>query len=159
MLNEDYRKTWTLADPNQPEFTLRWIEGIGTDYGMLWPPEFPTGDYGDIRLTCYYVYERLHYINEDIGGCFLSDTEETTSTDVDQLNIFYPNPVSDRLSLYPDIAGHYDRYAVHAVGGNTVLPEQNLRAEVIDVSQLDGGIYFLQLIADDRQVVKKFVKI
>ena len=45
------------------------------------------------------------------------------------------------------------------MGGNTLMPEQNLRTEVIDVSQLDAGIYFLQLIADGRQVVKKFVKI
>ena len=76
-----------------------------------------------------------------------------------EINIFYPNPVIGELSLYPAVASHYDRYAVHAVGGNTVMPEQNLRAEVIDVSQLDAGIYFLKLIADDRQVVKKFVKI
>jgi len=32
------------------------------------------GDYGDVRLTCYYVYERLHYVNPDIGGCFISST-------------------------------------------------------------------------------------
>ena len=45
LLNGAKRRTWTLSCIENPENTLTWIEGIGTDYGMLWPANFCLGGF------------------------------------------------------------------------------------------------------------------
>ncbi len=158
LINGAKKRTWTLSCSENPENTLRWIEGVGTDYGILWPKDFCTGEYGKVRLTCYYEYERLQYINEGIGGCFLSDVEDTAISSA-SVSIAYPNPVHELLLVDQRLYSAETNYSILRVDGSSVIDNHKLENETIDVHALEAGIYFLQLISGEDRWIQKFVKL
>lgn len=157
LLNREKRRTWTLACMDNPEQTLTWIEGIGTDYGVLWPRDFCSGDYGDVRLTCYYRYERLHYINEDIGGCFLSSTHDPESTLLRDISLS-PNPTQDYITLTAPADLHIERTEILDTQGRTHTQFHENTSEVrLDLSGYPSGLYFVSVHTREGSVVKKIV--
>ena len=157
LLNGEKRRTWTLACLDNPENTITWIEGIGTDYGVLWPQDFCSGDYGDVRLTCYYRYERLHYINENLGGCFLSSTHDPESTLLSDIKVF-PNPTSSLLTLTAPPELHIERTELMDAQGRTHTQVHEKTSEVVlDLSGYASGLYFVTVHTEKGSVVKKVV--
>ncbi len=157
LLNGAKRRTWTLACTESPQNTITWIEGIGSHYGMLWPKNFCAGDYGDVRLTCYFVYERLHYVNPDIGGCFISSTDdEQYNSALSNITIF-PNPTSSRLTISsPELGIH--RIDILDVQGQTQsLHYDDVREIKYDLQGYVPGLYFFSVHTEKGQVVKKVV--
>lgn len=72
----------------------------------------------------------------------------------------YPNPVVDG-QLMVEIAGHFDRLNDHRIEiyntmGECVL-QTTLQQNVIDVSKLNGGVYFVHLRTKNGLAVKKVV--
>jgi len=157
LINGAKRRTWTLACTENPENTLVWIEGIGSLYGMLWPKDFCSGDYGDLRLNCYYVYERLHYMNPEVQDCItpLTSTDDFAFIELSSITVS-PNPTSDFLTLdYPSDL-KIDRIELTDPHGRTQrLTVDNRR--IIDLSAYPTGLHYLQIYTDKGQVVKKVV--
>jgi len=157
LLNGEKRRTWTLACLDSPENTITWIEGIGTDYGVLWPQDFCSGDYGDVRLTCYYRYERLHYINENIGGCFLSSTHDPESTLLTDISLF-PNPTQDHLTISAPDDLRITRTELLDLQGRKHTRFHEHTSEVrLNLSGYPSGLYFVSIHTDKGAVVKKVV--
>jgi len=157
LLNGAKRRTWTLACMENPENTITWIEQIGTDYGVLWPRDFCSGDYGDVRLTCYYRFEQLHYINEDIGGCFLSSTFDPESTLVADISV-HPIPTQDHLTISAPDDLHITRTELLNLHGRTNTRFHEHTSEVqLDLSSYPSGLYFVSIHTDKGAVVKKVV--
>jgi len=157
LLNGAKRRTWTLACMENPENTITWIEQIGTDYGVLWPRDFCSGDYGDVRLTCYYRFEQLHYINEDIGGCFLSSTFDPESTLLADISV-HPNPTQDHLTISAPDDLHITRTELLNLHGRTHTRFHEHTSEVqLDLSSYPSGLYFVSIHTDKGAVVKKVV--
>lgn len=158
LLNGDRRRTWTLSSPDYPENTLRWIEGVGSDYGILWPKDFPKGNYGEIRLSCYYMWERLQYINPDVGGCLISSTTDQKESEDPDSNLSYPNPAIDELYIKDEAARNLSKYQIYDIHGQ-ILFEGSTLNQVIDISFLESGIYLLELSYQEEIHVQKFIKI
>jgi len=159
LINGAKRRTWTLASEDYLENTLTWIEGIGTHYGMLWPKNYPTGDYGDIKLSCYYVYERLHYMNPEFDDCItpLSSTDELAFIELSAIKVF-PNPAQDRLmvSVPPELL--VERIELMNAQGRTLAQSHDQTSEVrLDLSGNPSGIYYVSIYTDKGTVVKKLV--
>ena len=157
LLNGAKRRTWTLECTENRGNTITWIEGIGTDYGMLWPQNFCAGDYGDVRLTCYYVYERLHYVNPDIGGCFISSTDDEQYNSALSNITLFPNPTSSRLTISSPELG-IQRIDILDVKGQTQsLHYDYVRELQYDLQSYVPGLYFFSVHTEKGQVVKKVV--
>ena len=78
--------------------------------------------------------------------------EEVTTS----LNV-YPNPVNDRLYIETQTQTQtieiYDVY-----GRRQELSVVSGQQSVVDVSNLNGGIYFVKVVTDNGEIVKRFIK-
>jgi hypothetical protein len=72
----------------------------------------------------------------------------------------YPNPVKDLLTLELDYHEDITYYIFNSIGMavNSGLISAGTSAVKIDVSNLDKGLYFLQLGEDKQQITRKIVK-
>lgn len=81
--------------------------------------------------------------------------------------LIYPNPANDQLSVigYP-LSGNYD-LEIYCVFGNKVFPspfsspllqERGTRGEVIDISSLSPGIYFIRIKTEWGYKTAKLIK-
>ena len=74
------------------------------------------------------------------------------------LNI-YPNPVSDKLYIETEV--EIEEVSIFDVYGRNqnlrISESQNLRISV-DVTNLNSGVYFVKVITENGEVVKRFVK-
>ena len=159
LTNRDKRQYWILRDESQPEHTLTWIEDIGTYYGVLWPPNFPTGDYGEELLNCYYKNEQLYHINPDVPHCRatgLVSVDDITKAPV----VVYPNPASDILQVVLPDSGSY-HYTITDMSGSTLLNGKidHVSQIDLDIRILKSGMYLMNIRKEEQTYVAKFVKI
>ena len=74
----------------------------------------------------------------------------------DQLEfVMYPNPTSNILNLvysYQDVT-----YAIYAIDGK-LIKSGSLDSPQIDVANIKKGLYLLQLSAERKTEIKKFIK-
>jgi hypothetical protein len=70
----------------------------------------------------------------------------------------YPNPANDVLNiqLNNEMTGDID-YEIYDIAGKKVMNNQILNNS-IDVSKLQGGMYFLRLVQNNQFITKKFIK-
>ena len=67
---------------------------------------------------------------------------------------FYPNPAENYIYFSKNIT--IKDVIVYSITGKKVL-ESNLVKDKLDISILNSGAYFIKLITDDRETIKKLV--
>ncbi|MGS4344831.1 CotH kinase family protein [Myroides odoratus] len=76
---------------------------------------------------------------------------------VDYLDfVLYPNPTSDILHITSGSTSTISYRIFDAIG--QVIQQNNVTEQGIDVSQLNQGVYLIELNQDNQRVVKRFVK-
>jgi len=106
----------------------------------------------------------------DINGCeveavinnVLANTTPQSTVGDEQLAIF-PNPVAETLTVtrYP-LSGTAVEIAIYNwVGERVIIQESRVKSqeEIIDVSKLRSGIYYLEVISGEKIYRSKFVKL
>lgn len=66
----------------------------------------------------------------------------------------YPNPVSDKLYWG---SKSFDRVQIYSIQGELLLKQDDSKG-FVDVSALKNGIYFIELIENNKPVFAKFIK-
>jgi len=161
LTNKAKRQYWVLASEDNPEHTLTWIQGIGTYHGVLWPPDFPSGEYGDDLLNCYYLNEQFYHINPAVPHCRATGLVSVDETEIDVSPIIvYPNPASDILQVVLPDSGIYS-YSVTSMDGAVIFAGVSDDASQLDVniSNLASGMYLIMLRKDEQSYVSKFIKV
>ncbi|MBL7558697.1 T9SS type A sorting domain-containing protein [Olleya sp. YSTF-M6] len=67
----------------------------------------------------------------------------------------YPNPVNDKLFIKSDNA--IDSITIYNVSGQ-IIKQTEIFSNLIDVSGLNAGLYFINIKSDNRENIKKFIK-
>lgn len=105
----------------------------------------------------------LYAMNNCSTNSFHSDTFKiivNTATKIEMINkkeqIIYPNPVKDKVIINCIICD-FDRFSIFNSNG-TILKTGQMTGSIIDVSDLKGGIYIIQLFNKKEIVSKKFIK-
>ncbi|MEN8224011.1 MAG: T9SS type A sorting domain-containing protein [Bacteroidota bacterium] len=71
------------------------------------------------------------------------------------VNVF-PNPADDHIY----ISGLQNaRVAIHTVDGKLMILKDGFSGNSIDISHLPGGIYFMNIIMDNKQIVRKKIAV
>ncbi|PVW13921.1 T9SS type A sorting domain-containing protein [Marixanthomonas spongiae] len=65
----------------------------------------------------------------------------------------YPNPVTDTLKLSPGVA--YQNIEIYSMQGQLLA---TAKSNVIDVSRLSSGFFFVSVTVDGKTITKKFIK-
>lgn len=132
-----------------------WIEGIGSEYGLLRPIFCVTGGFS--KLLCVYQQSTQIYQNPQRNTCYEFDSE-TGLKDVDKLNIqVYPNPTSGKIILEGTEGIQNLNMTVYNVVG-TLISRQNIITNEVQLN-LQKGIYILTLKVKDNFIHKQIITI
>lgn len=109
--------------------------------------------FGDVDLS---GNDRIFNTTIDLGAyeyiSTLSVDDVSLSTNSVKL---YPNPVNDKLFIKSDNA--IDSITIYNVSGQ-IIKQTEIFSNVIDVSGLNAGLYFINIKSDNRENIKKFIK-
>lgn len=74
--------------------------------------------------------------------------------------VLYPNPGKDLITLKFDQSEFLDGYQVYNIAGQIVLcsTEKVYSNTTVDISSLDGGVYFFESIMNKERVILKLIK-
>lgn len=134
--NADRKKFWLRLQSNNPggyQFTETWVEGIGSDYGLLWSGYLSIPD-GWHCLLCFHQNGELVWENPEYGTCTYDAIEENKDSEIS----IYPNPVGDRVIIEGIEVAEVD---VYNALGQRVRTVQSTNE--INVSGLQEGVYLL----------------
>ena len=99
------------------------------------------------------VFKQTGFTINVIGTPIISGLDNHPEMNSD-INI-YPNPTSNQLSIDTELK--ISEITIIDITGKIIMTiKQN--TNIINVADLSNGIYFIQLITEDRVITKKFVK-
>ena len=136
----DRRKFWFgleydgLGNPRAKE---TWVEGIGSDYGLLWSGYYGVYD-GWHCLLCFHQYGELVWQNPEYNTC--SYPYDAIEENKDSEISVYPNPVRDRVVIEGIEVVEVE---VYNTLGQMVKTIQGTNE--ITVADLPQGVYLLRI--------------
>ena len=134
----DRRKFWFgleydgLGNPRAKE---TWVEGIGSDFGLLWSGYYGVYD-GWHCLLCFHQYGELVWENPEYGFCTYTAVEETKDSEI----FIYPNPAKEKVTIEGVEATEVKVY--NAIGQ---LVKTVRNTNEISVADLPQGVYMLRI--------------
>ena len=134
----DRRKFWFgleydgLGNPRAKE---TWVEGIGSDYGLLWSGYYGVYD-GWHCLLCFHQYGELVWQNPEYNTC--SYPYDAVEENKDSEISVYPNPVRDRVVIDGIEVAEVEVY--NALGQRAKMVQST---NEVNVSGLQEGVYLL----------------
>lgn len=139
-INSDWEYEW--ADTLDLPENVQLMKLAQFDYGYLIAA-------GQIQLTPDDI---------DIFMCKIA-LPEAIGIDEASDNIFniYPNPVSNSLNIQNDNP-HKTEYFIYDLGGRLLQDGSFLKSKIIDLKNLEEGVYIIQLQSQQGFVSRKFVK-
>ena len=70
----------------------------------------------------------------------------------------YPNPCDNLLSIDIDLLNQ-SSITISDISGKIIYQQKlNFMQTILDVSSLNSGIYFLELLSDNKKQIKKIIK-
>ena len=163
-INGDYYKRLKFAEPTInafDELNEFWIEGIGSIHGPLFP-NFPVKFSQEIPdsmlVTCTYSNNQQVWQHQSYPNCYVNIV-----LSVDKLKLFdfkiYPNPFTDRIQIENIGLQQYELTIVNSIGQTIKRTQVNGDTQIIDLTELQVGIYFLRienkLNARTMKIIKK----
>jgi len=152
-INNTQRKKYHLRYYNDPTIYETWIEGIGSNLGILTSGTEGV-DGGGYWFLCMTENGELIYMNPNYLSCFLisTGTKETISPEI---NIF-PNP-ADNILIVENL-NHTLLKSIKLVDlkGN-IIEEFNTDHENLNLNGIKPGSYILLLETENINIKKKII--
>lgn len=140
----DRRKFWfglEYDDMGKPRAKETWVEGVGSDYGLLWSGYYGIPD-GWHCLLCFHQYGELVWQNPEYNTC--TYPYDAVNENKDSEISIYPNPAKDKVVIEGLEA--IEVWVFNAFGQNVKIV---LGTNEINVNDLSQGMYLLRVIATD----------
>lgn len=152
-INGTTRMQYHLSYDESPDYEETWIEGLGSDKGIIW---CGTANFvgGWTYLLCVHENNELIYINPEYNVCYFVNTDISEDTR-GSIQIF-PNPAKNTISIFNPEKIMFESVSLFDISGQRVI-EFDPKSTCFDVSNLKPGIYFLKIINRNEQVTKKII--
>lgn len=149
LINGKLRKKFHVDFGEDFDFGIKWIEGIGSIYGLFWPGDFPLNQ--TTELLCLHENSELIYYNKHYNTCYpdFPNTDDTTSIinkAAKNTLLVYPNPATATITIeLPGIAT--GNLTIIGLDGRIMLTENISidHKQAISVAHFKNGIYVVQL--------------
>jgi hypothetical protein len=96
-----------------------------------------------------YINTPAYFAVDDISYQYLMGTADLKEENVN----IYPNPVNGALS----IEGGAGLLTLHSLTGRVVVSQQHSGVSVLDVSNLNSGVYILRIFSENRSYMERIV--
>lgn len=173
--------SWTVVERNLSSHSIRSaaiveVSGevmylVGTARGLYssldptsqdWIREAPSLiGFAVVSSMAYRPADNKLLIGTHGNGMFEATISQVLSTEDNEFSNsikIYPNPVQDNLHIeLANNLGASANYRIHNLLGQTVA-HGDLINERIDVTNLDTGLYFVEINVDGKRGVKRFIK-
>lgn len=149
------RKRLKLMIKDQPIWGHEyWIEGIGSQFGLINHFNFCETDYADV-LLCFYIKGNLIYPMSPLI-CFITENDEASNEPGIKL---FPNPFYSYIEFESNNS-QFKSFKLTTLTGKVLLTGQFEEANSkINTETLISGIYFLIGEADNgKQCVSRLIK-
>ena len=138
----------------------RWIEGIGSLWGVLEGLNafYMTG--AITKLVCYFENDILVYHNPDFETCFPDSTTVSVSMFGNKKDIeVFPNPASDKITINTPGSRIFE-VEIYDLTGTCLYRKLNIETNRIDLNtdNLPKGLYILK-IRDERDTISRKIVI
>lgn len=149
------RKRITLIIQNTPEYQEHWIEGVGSEAGILWSGLHAlqlTGGLYD--LSCHWENETLVFNTNIFSSCFVEPVSVETSETEENLSV-YPLPVtSQSIVQFHGIPDKNYQLEIWNTFGQKVLthPISINERMILSHEQMKSGVYIIVILNDYRVV-------
>ena len=127
--------------------------------------------FDEVEKGTYYYQVTATYLEDDIecesepansykepeNDFIMVEVTSLTENNVNNITI-YPNPVENELFLATE--AKIEEIAIYDIYGRTVRQQVNKTTgqQVIDVADLETGIYFVNIKTDNGNIVRRFIK-
>ena len=150
----DRRKFWfglEYDNLGKPRAKETWVEGVGSDFGLLWSGYYGVYD-GWHCLLCFHQYGELVWQNPEYNTC--SYPYDAVEENKDSEIALYPNPVRDRVVIEGIEVAEVE---VYNTLGQMVKTIQGTNE--ISVADLPQGVYLLRIAdAEGKDYTNKIMK-
>ena len=156
------------ANSDDTKITVTWdaVDGI-SEYGIYRNEEFfaTVENNSFIDTTAEVGKEYCYRIKSVIGNNSSALSEEScsiiTGESVEEHNSYiniHPNPANDKIFIATEL--NVEEIAIYDIYGRTVRQQVNKTTgqQVIDVADLENGIYFINIKTDKGNIVRRFIK-
>ena len=136
----DRRKFWfglEYDDMGKPRAKETWVEGVGSDYGLLWSGYYGIPD-GWHCLLCFHQYGELVWQNPEYNTCTYpyDAVEENKDAEIS----VYPNPGNDMLNIRSALKNAF--VEVYDMNGRLIHSQAlTENVTVIDATDWAEGVY------------------
>ncbi len=165
-LNGEFFRTYDFNEPtglpNAFDYVdERWIEGIGSIHGPLFPHQPRTFTHeilaGDsLILTCSYANGQFFRQHPSYENCYTQIILETSSYSLTETAL-YPSPFQDQVTVQlPENTPC--EITILSETGKILFQKTVISDEVLDLSSFSAGIYFVKLSDGSRSRTGKLVK-
>ncbi|MCD4732210.1 MAG: T9SS type A sorting domain-containing protein [Bacteroidales bacterium] len=152
-INGSFRKTILLSYLMSKTIYEKWIEGIGSNRGIL---QSGTANYvgGWDWLSCMTKNGELVYMNPNINSCYLISTgiEETKNSKI----VFYPIPAKNKLFFENPGNFKIESISIIDLTGQKIKEFERNKTE-FDLYGISAGIYILNLTHENGEIFKKIM--
>lgn len=163
-INGDYYRRLKFAEPTIQAFDELneiWIEGIGSIHGPLFP-NFPVKFSQEIPdsmfVTCTFSNNQQVWEHQSYPSCYVNIVLSVAELKLLDFKI-YPNPFSDRIQIENIDLQQYELTVLNSLGQTIKRMQVNGDNQIIDLTELQVGIYFLRienkLNARTMKIIKK----
>ena len=107
---------------------------------------------------CFEVTAVADDIESEHSGQACAKTLGESLEEISSSLLLYPNPAENELIIATEL--HVEEIAIYDIYGRTVSQQVNMttRQQVVDVADLEAGVYFVNIKTDNGNIVKRFVK-
>lgn len=134
--------------------TIQFIEGVGCSnlFGLI-----PVGDFSEL-LCCHKDGELVYHSNWDsahVEGClYRAPWDNIVNRENIKAVTVSPNPCSDRVTITGD---NIKSASLWDIKGNRIMADV-VANNLVDLSSLPGGVYFLRVVNDNNPSCKIIIK-
>lgn len=147
MVNGQYHKRFAISNSYSIDYVYL-IEGVGSTFGFtasLTPP-FEFGS----SLICFLIDSVSVYSTYPVECSLVTRLEEPAKS-AQSFNI-YPNPVNEGscVLIFPESPDSYDVEVFDQLGREVIQLMKVRSGAILDINNLDNGIYFALLFKNER---------
>lgn len=151
-INNENRKHIYFSYPGYPSLSELWIEGIGSNRGIL-EPGSGTFEGGSSWFLCMKENGAIIYSNPNYNSCFLI-------TEIEEINYSlieaYPNPAEDLIKISNLENIRIESISLFDLSGQKIRDFDKSKTE-LDLSRISTGIYLLKLSYANSEIIRKII--